>query len=371
MEGFPSRKFSISWKGARFRGPSSGFLLAGTRSVPLSGTRGSGSCLEAGENGTGVFFPNSLPLISRFRHRSRGITCALKSTGVAHSQQAPLRQDPIPLILISWVPLKAELILNPDGGAGTLMLRCVQAGESRRDDTGNGFLKISLVLRVPRTEGTGSLIVLQDSFFRADDKWTRSRPRLLFNRNATVGEAPPPPGGDRLSPVGPLSVIGVEEVANWRKKFRLPDDVTIRIPGPFDRVSDFELGEIPVYEGFFESGFRDQIPSLVAEISKAVKISHVQLNPPSWRILIAMQNLGDLEGFTVGVTEVLYCYSISLLNGGEFRYHLNPRGKAFPVRELSKVERKQCLVFEGCWTAKFAFMPFPGFSPTWCVAGGS
>ena len=91
-------------------------------------------------------------------------------------------------------------------------------------------------------------------------------------RNAAVVEAPPPPGGDRLSPVGPLSVIGVEEVANWRKKFRLPDVVIIRIPGPFDRVSDFEPDEIPVYEGFFESGFRDQIPSLVAEISKVVKI---------------------------------------------------------------------------------------------------
>ncbi|KAH0868459.1 hypothetical protein HID58_075481 [Brassica napus] len=72
-------------------------------------------------------------------------------------------------------------------------------------------------------------------------------------RNTAVGEALPPPGGDRLSPVGPLSVIGVEEVANWRKKFRLPDVVTIRIPGPFDRVSDFEPDEIHVYEGFFES----------------------------------------------------------------------------------------------------------------------
>ncbi|WZZ15692.1 hypothetical protein YC2023_108781 [Brassica napus] len=123
-------------------------------------------------------------------------------------------------------------------------------------------------------------------------------------RNAAVGEAPPPPGGDRFLPVGPLSIIGVEEFANWRKKFYLPDDVIIRIPGPFDRVSDFEPDEISVYEGFFESGFRDQIPSLVAEISKAVKISPGQLNPPSWRILIAMQSLGDLEGFTVSFSSL-------------------------------------------------------------------
>ncbi|KAF2530638.1 hypothetical protein F2Q70_00030765 [Brassica cretica] len=154
-----------------------------------------------------------------------------------------------------------------------------------------------------------------------------------------------------------------------RKKFRLPGDVTIRIPGPFDKVSDFELGEIPVYESFFESGFRDQIHSLVDEISKAEKISPGQLNPSFWRILIAMQNLGDLEGFTVGVAEVLYCYSISPLNGGEFRYHLHPRGKVFPMQEISKAERKRCPVFEGCWTSKFAFMSFPRFSPTWCAAG--
>ncbi|KAF3538291.1 hypothetical protein F2Q69_00022439 [Brassica cretica] len=95
MEGSPYQKFYISWKGARFQGPNSGFLLAGTWSIPLSGTRGFGSCLEAGGNDTG----------------------------------ASLRQDPIPLILLSWVPLKPELILNPDDENGTLMLSGVQAGE--------------------------------------------------------------------------------------------------------------------------------------------------------------------------------------------------------------------------------------------------
>ncbi|KAF2582599.1 hypothetical protein F2Q68_00004715 [Brassica cretica] len=271
----PVNRMYFRMLGARFQGPSSGFLLAGTWSVPLSGTRGSGSCLVAGGNDTG----------------------------------APLRQDPVPLILLSWVPLKPELILNPDGGAGTLMLRCVHAGESRRDDTGNGFLKISLVLRVPRTEGIGNTFFLPilysepvrmtnglDLALGSSSIGTRVHSRRRVGneacesmdssessldltaeieelRNAAVGEAPPPAGGDRLSPVGPLSVIGVEEVANRREKFRLPNDITIRIPGPFDRVSDFDLGEIPVYEGFFESGFRDQIPSFVAEISKAVKIS--------------------------------------------------------------------------------------------------
>ncbi|KAF3584670.1 hypothetical protein F2Q69_00030218 [Brassica cretica] len=113
MEGSPYRKSSISWKGGRSLGLVPRFLLAGTWSVPLSGTRGPGSCPEAGRNDTEVFFPNSFPLIARFRHRTRGITCAHKSTGVAHSQQAPLRQDSVPSVSLSRVPLKPKLILNP------------------------------------------------------------------------------------------------------------------------------------------------------------------------------------------------------------------------------------------------------------------
>ncbi|KAF3586276.1 hypothetical protein F2Q69_00029722 [Brassica cretica] len=53
MEGSPYRKSFISWKGGRSLGLVPGFLLAGTWSVPLSGTRGPGSCPEAGGNDTG------------------------------------------------------------------------------------------------------------------------------------------------------------------------------------------------------------------------------------------------------------------------------------------------------------------------------
>ncbi|KAF3603692.1 hypothetical protein F2Q69_00036235 [Brassica cretica] len=59
---------------------------------------------------------DSLPLIARFRYQTRGITCALKSTGVAHSQQAYLRQDIDPVILRSRVPLRPEPYSEPGGG---------------------------------------------------------------------------------------------------------------------------------------------------------------------------------------------------------------------------------------------------------------
>ncbi|KAF2613919.1 hypothetical protein F2Q70_00011775 [Brassica cretica] len=189
------------------------------------------------------------------------------------------------------------------------------------------------------------------------------------NPTCVVSEATSPAvKAYRFHPVGPLLILGVEEVANWREKYHLSDDIAIRIPGPIDRVSDFEVDEVPVYEGFFESGFRDRVPSLVEKVSEALEISPGQLNPPSWMILIAMQNLGDLEGLTIGVTDVWYSYAISPLNGGEWRYHLHPRGRELPVQEILKKERKRHPVFDGRWTEKFAFMHLLGFSYVWRAA---
>ena len=83
-----------------------------------------------------------------------------------------------------------------------------------------------------------------------------------------------------------------------------------------------------------------------------------------------MQNLGELECLIIGVAEVLYSYSISLLNGGEGRYHLHTRNRELTVQEISKNERKRHPVFDSRWTERFAFMGLPGFSPLWPLAGG-
>ncbi|KAF3554568.1 hypothetical protein F2Q69_00013616 [Brassica cretica] len=185
------------------------------------------------------------------------------------------------------------------------------------------------------------------------------------NLKAIVAKRTSPVGGSRYPPIRPPSVIGAEEVAVWRKKYELPDDVVIRVPDPEDRVSDFGVDEVPVYEGYFASGFRGQIPSLVAKISETLGISLGQLNPPAWRTLIALQNLGDLYGLVIGVAEVLCSYSVSPLSSAEWRYYLHPRGKEPPVREIPKKERKRILAFEGNWTEKLAFMHLSGFSSIW------
>ena len=44
------------------------------------------------------------------------ITCAIKSTGVSHSQQTSPRQDIAPVILLSRVSLRPEPYSEPGGG---------------------------------------------------------------------------------------------------------------------------------------------------------------------------------------------------------------------------------------------------------------
>ncbi|KAF2552460.1 hypothetical protein F2Q68_00034468 [Brassica cretica] len=98
-------------------------------------------------------------------------------------------------------------------------------------------------------------------------------PKAIVARNVS-----PVAEGNLYPPIGPPSVIGVEEVADWRVKYKLPADAIIRVPGPDDRVSDFCVDEVPVCEGYFESGFRDRVPSLVAKISETLEISPAAQN---------------------------------------------------------------------------------------------
>ena len=87
MEGSPYRKSSNSWKGGRSLGLVPRFFLAGTWSVPLSGTRGPGFCPEAGGNDTRVFFPNT-------NYKGRGEIIILKGAYELDQVSKDLRSWP-------------------------------------------------------------------------------------------------------------------------------------------------------------------------------------------------------------------------------------------------------------------------------------
>lgn len=81
----------------------------------------------------------------------------------------------------------------------------------------------------------------------------------------------------RPSKIDPLSVIKQDEIREWRRRYSLPDDVTIHARGPNDRASDFEVDEVPVHGDFLESEFWDRIPSLIANYSSTLKCPRFSL----------------------------------------------------------------------------------------------
>uniref|UniRef100_M4FH79 Uncharacterized protein n=1 Tax=Brassica campestris TaxID=3711 RepID=M4FH79_BRACM len=196
MEGSPNQKSSISRKRGRSLGLVPGFLLAGTWSVPVSGTRWSGSCLEAGGNDTGGFFPNSLPLIARFRHRTRGITCALKSTGAGHS-----------LLTRRFGNIQFPLLRLQKGKGGRVRPRRLFADTFSSPATSDG--------EVPEADNEAILMVplKQRCSYVLDD--------------------------------GPCSEIQKEDLMAIRMKYAIHSLVQIRCPSAFERGADGGPNEWP------------------------------------------------------------------------------------------------------------------------------
>ncbi|KAF3532908.1 hypothetical protein DY000_02040723 [Brassica cretica] len=242
--------------------------------------------------------------------------------------RAPLKRDSAPSVLLSWVPLKPKLILNPVSLERTRDFDMHWTPLSWRSNAGR------VVLRALPSNPFVSEMRAESGLF-PDSSSIGSRVRSSKVKDVVAPLECMDSSDSSLDLTAevedPKAIVArtVSPVAegNW-VKYNLPADVVIRVPGPDDRVSDFGVDEVPVYEGYFESGFRDRVPSLVAKISETLEISPGQLNPPAWRTLISLQNLGDLQGLVIGVAEVLCSYSVSPLSGTEWRYYLRPGARS-------------------------------------------
>ncbi|KAF2600065.1 hypothetical protein F2Q68_00010848 [Brassica cretica] len=82
----------------------------------------------------------------------------------------------------------------------------------------------------------------------------------------------------------------------------------MRCPSEFERAPDGGSDEIAIYEAYLDAGFLVGVPSIVAEVSSFFGFCPSQLTLLTWRTLMAIQVLGELHGFVVGVHEILYSY---------------------------------------------------------------
>ncbi|WZZ88364.1 hypothetical protein YC2023_116943 [Brassica napus] len=132
---------------------------------------------------------------------------------------------------------------------------------------------------------------------------------------------------------GSRSEVRERDLANIRRKYLIHPSVGMRSPTEFEHAPDGGAGEVAVYEAYLEAGFRGAIPSLIGEVSSFFGFSPSQLTPLTWRTLMALQVLGELHGFSIGVHEILYSYYFAPLANKDGFYHLRSRDGAPLVEE--------------------------------------
>ncbi|KAG2292843.1 hypothetical protein Bca52824_039512 [Brassica carinata] len=163
-------------------------------------------------------------------------------------------------------------------------------------------------------------------------------PELLAFPSSLVGGRPRPRGlfTDPFS--SPVPSWGNVPEADSEAVLMAPlrQRLGMRSPTEFERAPDGGASEIAIYEAYLEAGFRGIIPSLIGEISSFFGLCPSLLTPLTWRTLMAIQVLGELHGFSVGVHEILYSYYFApLVNKAGF-YHLRSRDGTPLIEEPSR-----------------------------------
>ncbi|KAL0876842.1 hypothetical protein Bca101_026547 [Brassica carinata] len=189
------------------------------------------------------------------------------------------------------------------------MIESLERG-SRRPGTGckgskfaNGRLmnpEYSLFSAAPMGGHVKPRLFSDDPFSSLVSSWERA--------SGTDDEAAPKvplkQGRSYLLDDGPRSRVRGEDLAEIRRRYAIPSTVGIRNPSEFERAPDGGVNELAIYEAYLEAGIRNGVPSLVAEVSSNFGFCPSQLTPLSWRTLMAIQVLGELRGFYIGVREV-------------------------------------------------------------------
>ncbi|KAF3581362.1 hypothetical protein DY000_02031090 [Brassica cretica] len=169
----------------------------------------------------------------------------------------------------------------------------------------------------------------------------------------------------------PHSEIREGDLANIQRKYLIHPSVGMRSPTEFERAPDGGAGEVTVYEAYLEAGFRGVIPSLIDEVSSFFGFRPSQLIPRTRRTLMAIQVLGELHGFSIGVHEILYSYYFAPLANKDGFYHLRSRDSAPLVEEPSRGVRGNHPFGDG-WNIQYVFVKIQepvGYPTSWRTVG--
>jgi hypothetical protein len=108
-----------------------------------------------------------------------------------------------------------------------------------------------------------------------------------------------------------FSIVDVEGLEKYRRRYQIPDNVVLQIPDPDERACLSKYGDMAFYKANFRAGFRFPMQPFMRELLDRLNLSPGQLTPNAWRTVITCMVLWRVcskgaDSFTVD--ELLYCY---------------------------------------------------------------
>ncbi len=108
-----------------------------------------------------------------------------------------------------------------------------------------------------------------------------------------------------------FSIVDVEGLENYRRRYQIHEDVVLWIPDPDKRACFSKYGDVAFYEADFRAGFKFPMQPFMRELLGRLNLSPGQLAPNAWRTAIAcmvMWRVCSKGADSLTVDELLYCY---------------------------------------------------------------
>jgi hypothetical protein len=108
-----------------------------------------------------------------------------------------------------------------------------------------------------------------------------------------------------------FSIVDVEGLEKYRRRYQIPEDIVLRIPDPDERACSSKYGDVAFYETDFRVGLRFPMQPFIRELLGRLNLSPGQLATNAYRTAIAcmvMWRVCSKGADSLTVDELLYCY---------------------------------------------------------------
>ena len=128
-----------------------------------------------------------------------------------------------------------------------------------------------------------------------------------------------------------LSKMTVNIFKNLRDRYQIPDHISIRLPGKFDKFYTGKTVNINMYDATFAAELRLPLTALHCQLANFLGLSVSQIAPNAWRIFIGAEILwGYLSGGIrqLSLDEFFWCYRPQHIILSQGIYHFTTRKKS-------------------------------------------